>query len=285
MKIGIQCATGSLFLEPLLFASIISMYKWGETNMLFSIKIYSYAVILIINSLFSLQKAKKLYQRPTTNEIRHEIFKTPQRVSEKVIKSTRTEVNVSGREKIPEGPVLYVANHQGLFDILAFLGYLGKPVGFIAKKEINKLPIIRKWMGLLNCVFIDRDDRRQSMKAINQGIENLKAGHSLVIFPEGTRSRGESLHDFKPGSLRLAIKANVPIVPVTINGTYRMLEEGKGRIKGSTISMVIHKPIFPKDYESLKSSDLAQQLQETVESALPYLKKNEKRELVGETIN
>lgn len=248
--------------------------------MLFSFRIYSYAVILVISSIFSLQKAKKLYQRPTTKEIRHEIFKTPQKVSEKVIKSTKTTVQVTGREKIPDGAVLYVANHQGLFDILAFLGYLGKPIGFIAKKEINKLPIIRKWMGLLNCVFIDREDRRQSMKAINQGIENLKAGHSLVIFPEGTRSRGESLHEFKPGSLRLATKAHVPIVPVTINGTYRMLEEGKGRIHGSSISMVIHDPIFPENYETLKSSELAEKLQETVASALPFAKNAEEKELV-----
>ncbi|WP_010097237.1 lysophospholipid acyltransferase family protein [Ornithinibacillus scapharcae] len=248
--------------------------------MLLSIRIYTYAVILIIGSLFSLQKAKKLYQRPTTSAVRYEIFKTPQKVSEKVIKSTGTTVQVTGREKIPEGAVLYVANHQGLFDILAFLGYLGKPVGFIAKKEINKLPIIRKWMSLIHCVFIDREDRRQSIKAINQGIENLKEGYSLVVFPEGTRSRGESLHEFKPGSLRLATKAQVPIVPVTINGTYRMLEEGKGKIQGSSVSMVIHDPILPEDYEPLKSADLAKKLQETVESALPFAKKNEEKELI-----
>jgi 1-acyl-sn-glycerol-3-phosphate acyltransferase len=237
--------------------------------MIFSLKIYSYAVILVIGSLFKLQKAKKLYQQPSTEEIRKEIFTTPERVSQKVIKATGTDVQVTGRENIPEGPVLYVANHQGLFDILAFLGHLGKPVGFIAKKEINKLYIIRTWMGLINCVFIDRADRRQSMKAINQGIESLKNGHSLVIFPEGTRSRGNQLNEFKPGSLRLATKANVPIVPVTIDGTYKMLEEGNGRVQGSTIHMTIHDPIFPETYESMKSAELANELQAIVQQALP----------------
>jgi 1-acyl-sn-glycerol-3-phosphate acyltransferase len=240
--------------------------------MIFSLKIYSYAVILVIGSLFKLQKAKKLYKQQTTEAIRKEIFATPERVSQKVIKATGTDVQVSGRENIPEGPVLYVANHQGLFDILAFLGHLGKPVGFIAKKEINKLYIIRTWMGLINCVFIDRADRRQSMKAINQGIESLKNGHSLVIFPEGTRSRGNQLNEFKPGSLRLATKANVPIVPVTIDGTYQMLEKGNGRIQGSTISMTIHNPILPETYETMKSAELANELQAIVQKALPSAK-------------
>ncbi|GGA89053.1 lysophospholipid acyltransferase family protein [Ornithinibacillus halotolerans] len=239
--------------------------------MLFSIRIYAYAVILVIGSLFTLQRAKRLYEKPSTEETRESIFATPQNVSMKVIKATGTEVHVTGREKIPDGAVLYVANHQGLFDILAFLGHLGKPVGFIAKQEIKKLPIIRTWMGLLNCVFIDRSDRRQSMKAINQGIENLKQGSSLVIFPEGTRGKGTELSEFKPGSLRLATKANVPIVPVTLNGTYQMLEAGNGRVKGSTITMTIHDPIFPSKYQELKSAELAKELQEIVQSALPHI--------------
>ncbi|WP_042142059.1 1-acyl-sn-glycerol-3-phosphate acyltransferase [Paucisalibacillus sp. EB02] len=244
--------------------------------MLFTIKIYTYAVILVIGSIFKLQKAKRLYQQPTTAEIRKEIFETPQNVSAKVMKATGTIVQVTGREKVPEGAVLYVANHQGLFDILSFLGHLDKPIGFIAKKEINKLPIIRSWMGLLNCVFIDRTDRRQSMNAINQGIENLKNGYSLVIFPEGTRSKGAELNEFKPGSLRLATKANVPIVPVTINGTYKMLEENNGRVNGTSVSMTIHDPIFPENYASLKSAELAKELQDIVQSGLPQTNKQEK---------
>lgn len=251
--------------------------------MLFSIRIYTYAIILVIGSLFNLQKVKKLYRKTSTEEIREEIFHTPKTVSQKVIKATGTNVVLTGSEKIPDGPVLYVANHQGLFDILAFLGHLDKPVGFIAKKEINKLPIIRTWMGLLNCVFIDREDRRQSMKAINQGIENLKNGHSLVIFPEGTRSRGNKLNEFKPGSLRLATKANVPIVPVTINGTYKMLEEGNGLVQSSSITMTIHDAIFPEEYASLKNADLAKQLQNIVESALPYSAEREKEVEVAVT--
>ncbi|WP_047980437.1 lysophospholipid acyltransferase family protein [Ornithinibacillus contaminans] len=252
--------------------------------MVFTLWIYTYAILLIISSCFSFYKAKRLVQQPSTSENRHRIFATPQRISQKVIKKTGTTVQVTGQEKIPEGAVLYVANHQGLFDILAFLGHLGKPVGFIAKKEIKKLPIISNWMGLLHCVFIDRADRRQSVKAINQGIENLKNGHSLVIFPEGTRSRGAELNSFKPGSLRLATKANVPIVPVTIDGTYKMLEEDNGRIKGSAIKLMIHDPIFPETYQELKSNELALEIQEIVQLPLKEIYHSSEEGLESEVV-
>ncbi|SHF83927.1 lysophospholipid acyltransferase family protein [Ornithinibacillus halophilus] len=236
--------------------------------MIFTLWIYLYAGLLVIGSWFSLQRAKKLSNQPMTADIKEQIFNTPKRVSQKVIERTGTKVEVTGQEKVPDGAVLYVANHQGLFDILAFLGYLGRPVGFIAKKEINKLPIIRTWMGIIYCVFIDRADRRQSMKAINQGIENLKNGHSMVIFPEGTRSRGRTLNEFKPGSLRLATKAGVSIVPVAIDGTYQMLEEGGGRVKGSTINITIHNPIRPEEYKELKSAELAERIQSVIQQSL-----------------
>ena len=75
-------------------------------------------------------------------------------------------------------------------DIPVLLGYLNKPIGFVSKAEIKKFPVVPTWMELMNCVFMDRSDRRQSLKAIKDGIELLKNGHSIVIFPEGTRSKG-----------------------------------------------------------------------------------------------
>ncbi|SET38058.1 1-acyl-sn-glycerol-3-phosphate acyltransferase [Oceanobacillus limi] len=243
--------------------------------MIFTIRVYTYAGLLVLGSLFRLNKAKKLFSKSNDQIYKEEIFTTPKRVSQKVMKKTGSTVQVNGQEKLLDEPVLYVANHQGLFDILAFLGYLGRPVGFIAKKEIKKLPIIRTWMELLYCVFIDRKDRRQSIQAINQGIENLKAGHSLVIFPEGTRSRGNKLGEFKSGSLRLALKARVPIVPVSIDGTYHMLEGNKGRVKPSTVSMTIHDPIYPADYQDKKGAELAASIQSTIEQSLRSESKEE----------
>lgn len=236
--------------------------------MIRSLIIYIYAILVVIGSGFKLSRARKLAAQPNSKINEKKIFAGPQMVSQKVIRKTKSEVFVNGQDKLPDESVLFVANHQGLFDILALIGYLGKPSGFVAKKEIEKLPIVSSWMELMHGVFIDRDDRRQSVKAIGQGIENLKNGHSIVVFPEGTRSRGSNLNTFKSGSLRLATKAKVPIVPIAINGTYQMMEEGNGRIKSSTIQMTIAEPIYPSDYQDKKHSELAASIQSTIEEIL-----------------
>ncbi|QKY71533.1 1-acyl-sn-glycerol-3-phosphate acyltransferase [Lentibacillus sp. CBA3610] len=252
--------------------------------MIRSLKIYLYAGILIISAWFKLLRVKmKLNQSGTSITMDH-IFATPKNVSQKIIKKTNSAIHVTGQEKLPDGPVLFIANHQGLFDILALLGHLGKPVGFIAKKEIKKLPVVSNWMKLLHCVFIDRSDRRQSVNAINQGIASLKAGHSIVIFPEGTRGNGSELSTFKSGSLRLATKAKVPIVPVAIDGTYQILEAGKGKVDASTISLTINDPIYPEVYQDKKHGELAEDIQKVVERALRSNGRTSQVETTSETV-
>ncbi|WP_217589795.1 lysophospholipid acyltransferase family protein [Lentibacillus saliphilus] len=235
--------------------------------MFFSIRIYLYVIALVAGSWFKLKKAQSLFKQAPEDHTEF-IFQTPKTVSRKVIHKIGTPVHVHGAERVPEGPVLYVANHQGIFDIVTFLGFLGRPVGFIAKKEIQKLPIISKWMELIHCVFMDRTDRRQSVKAIQQGIQHLKNGHSMVIFPEGTRSKTNELNEFKPGSLRLALKADVPIVPVAIDGTYEMLEAKNGHIQPSTVHIHLHDAIMPEAYHQLKTNQLAEMIQANIEQTL-----------------
>ncbi|RLL40369.1 1-acyl-sn-glycerol-3-phosphate acyltransferase [Oceanobacillus piezotolerans] len=244
--------------------------------MIRTIGIYIYSGILILSTIFKLQKTKNQLKRNPEKVSDEEIFTIPNTIPKKVIKATGSTISVKGREKLPDEAVLFVANHQGLFDILAMLGYLGKPVGFIAKEEIKKLPIVSDWMELIHCVFIDRGDRRQSMQAIGQGINHLKAGHSMVIFPEGTRGHGRELNEFKPGSFRLGTKANVPIVPVTIDGTYPILEGSNGRIKGSDISLEIHDPIYPETYQKWKSAELAKNVQGIIGESLETIQVEEK---------
>ncbi|SEQ85322.1 1-acyl-sn-glycerol-3-phosphate acyltransferase [Virgibacillus subterraneus] len=236
--------------------------------MIRSLKIYIYAIFIVIGSGFKLRKSKKLASQSSNQLNKEKIFAGPKMVSQKVIQKTKSDVHVYGQVKLPDEAVLFVANHQGLFDILVLIGYLGKPIGFIAKKETKKLPIVSTWMELIHCVFIDRSDRRQAVKAINQGIAHLKIGHSIVVFPEGTRSRGSNLNEFKSGSLRLATKAKVPIVPVAINGTYQMMEEDKGKIKPSTITMTITEPIYPSDYQDKKHGELAASIQTTIQETI-----------------
>ncbi|MGN0242457.1 MAG: lysophospholipid acyltransferase family protein [Lachnospiraceae bacterium] len=136
-----------------------------------------------------------------------------------------TTVEVYGEENIPEDEtVLYVANHRGMADIPVIYNQMKTPVGFVAKKEIDKVPFLRLWMRQIGCLFLDRKDPRQGMKTIMAATEKLKSGHSMVICPEGTRSRTDELLEFKEGSFRLAQKSGRRIVPVAIKGTENVLE-------------------------------------------------------------
>ncbi|WP_091499168.1 lysophospholipid acyltransferase family protein [Amphibacillus marinus] len=225
--------------------------------------IYAYSAILVLGSLPQLRQAKKIPDQPFARKAKS-IYRTPATVSRRVIEKTKSTVTVSGHEKIPDQPVLFVANHQGIFDILVLLAYLDKPIAFIAKREIKRIPIISKWMEQIKCVFIDRSNRRAAIKVIDDGVESIKAGQSMVIFPEGTRSKGTNVQPFKSGSLRLGTRAEVPIVPITINGTYKMLEEDGGRIKAADIELIVGDPIYPEQYQGIKHNQLASDIQEII---------------------
>ena len=154
-------------------------------------------------------------------------------------------VTVKGTENIPRtGAALFVSNHQGNFDIPVLFSSLKTPIGFLAKIELAKIPAIRQWMPLLGCVFIDRANLRQSVKAVQECVGVLKNGYSMVIFPEGTRSKGKTMGEFKKGSLRLVEKVDVPIVPVTVNNTYAALEANHNRVRRTDVTVVISPPIY-----------------------------------------
>ncbi|MEG0771921.1 lysophospholipid acyltransferase family protein [Clostridium sp.] len=160
------------------------------------------------------------------------------------VKLSGAKVKVFGQENIPsDKPVVFISNHQGNFDIALFMSHINKPKGYIAKIEMNKLPVIRNWMKYMNCVFMDRSNIRKSAEAIVEGVNIIKKGYSLVIFPEGTRSKGDKIGEFKAGSFKLATKSKAPIIPVTIKGSYKLMEANGSKIKPAEVEIYIHPPI------------------------------------------
>ena len=161
-----------------------------------------------------------------------------------LIAAAGVHVTVNGMENVPpEGAVLFISNHQGSFDIPVLLGYINKPKGFLAKIELKKLPVVHSWMIKMGCSFIDRSDLRQSIRAMQKCVDVLKSGQSMVVFPEGTRSREPGMGEFKKGSLRLAEKADVPIIPVSIQGTCHLMEKNNNRIRAGNVVVNIAAPI------------------------------------------
>ena len=186
-----------------------------------------------------------------------------------VIRIAGGTVEVVGQELIPaDTAVVFVGNHQGNMDIPLLLGFIDKPKAFISKIEILKVPILSGWMKLMQCTFMDRKDMRQSVRAMHEAVETVKKGYSLVIFPEGTRSKGGPVGEFKAGSFKLALKSGVPIVPLTIDGSWRLLEE-KGRLQDATIKVTIHPAIPTANLTREESAALPEKVREIIMGSLP----------------
>jgi len=194
-------------------------------------------------------------------------YKTTRNISKHVLKISGTKSEVRGLENIPKEPCIFVCNHQAIFDAFILIANISSLTGFIAKKEIKGYPLVGYWMAAMHSVFIDRKNSRQAVKAINEGVENLKKGYSMIIFPEGTRSLRSEMGQFRKGSMKLAFKANVPIVPITIDGTYRVLEVGN-KVRGHVIKMIVHRPIYLDNLSEIQKKNLSQILHDLIEKAI-----------------
>ncbi|MCX6556055.1 MAG: lysophospholipid acyltransferase family protein [Candidatus Aminicenantes bacterium] len=153
-------------------------------------------------------------------------------------------------------------------DIPLLIGYVPGPKGFVAKKEVGRLPIVGIWMKLLGCIFIDRRDRRQSARAIARGIADLRAGRSLIVFPEGTRSQSGVMNRFKDGSFKLATRSGAAIVPLTIDGSFRLREGNRGRITPGKVRLHIHPAIRSEVLSSVDKGALTATVQRIIASRL-----------------
>ncbi len=228
--------------------------KWG--NVLRTIIWFVYFWAVLLKLIPSLNSVKRLYKAGNIQERDQLVDKKVKEWSTSLVKLSGSKITVSGEENIPKDTaVLFVCNHQGNFDIPILLGYIQKPKAFISKIEVKKMPFIGTWMEHLNCLFMDRKNVRQSVKAINEGAKLLKNGTSLVIFPEGTRSKGDNMAEFKAGSFKLATKSGVPIIPVAINGSYKIMEQQGIWIKPADVHITVYPPVYP---EQLDAKELAQ---------------------------
>jgi 1-acyl-sn-glycerol-3-phosphate acyltransferase len=209
------------------------------------IKFFWYVYFAIYLGLASISRFRLAYLRRVDNKAADEYaYKQVQKISKHVLFMSRTKVTVIGKENIPKEACAFVSNHQAIFDAFVITAYIDNLTGFIAKKEISKIPLISGFIREIHSVYIDRNNIKDGIKAINEGVDNIKKGYSMVIFPEGTRSLSSEMGEFKKGSLKLALKGGAPIVPISINGTYRVLEVGN-KVRGNEITIMFHEPIYP----------------------------------------
>ncbi len=183
-----------------------------------------------------------------------------------------TKVIVLGEENVPtDKPVLYVANHKSLFDII--ITYIRCPIrtGYVSKDVIEKVPSLNLWMKRLYCLFLNRSDIKQGLKTILAGIENIKNGISMCIFPEGTRNKTEDLVlPFKEGSFKMATKTGCPIIPMALTNTSAIFEDHLPWIRKAHVIIEYGKPIYPNNLDKTERKQLSSMVQSVITDT--YLK-------------
>ena len=198
-------------------------------SILRTIALFVYLFGYMIVHYATLRRAERALAAGDLDTVEQIVKANIPRWSRGILHVTGARMAVEGQENIPAGPCVFVGNHRSYSDIPILLTALDAPHGILAKEELEKIPLLNRWMKLLGCVFVKRDDIRASVKALNDATAIVESGRSFVIFPEGTRYKGEEggAGEFKAGAFRIAIKTGVPVVPVAISGA-RGLFEGHG---------------------------------------------------------
>lgn len=194
----------------------------------------------------ALKHAKKLKETGTWEEYKTFVDKELFEWLNPIIDMAGVEFVAKGKEKIPQNePVIYTPNHSGMFDIPAIVLNTPKPPIFIAKKELGAVPLIRDWMSVMDCVFVDRSNKDSARSSLHDAIEMVKNGRSIVIFPEGTRSKTGELGEFKGGAMKIAMETGAKVVPVLLEGTRERLE-ATGNVTAGKVFVTFLDPIETK---------------------------------------
>ena len=163
---------------------------------------------------------------------------------------------------------MIVVNHQSAYDIIVLYASLGIDFKWIMKKEIKKIPGVGFGSQACGHIFIDRSSTKAAIETINFAKSKIKAGNSVVIFPEGTRSRTQEMLPFKKGAFWFAFDLNLPILPVTINGTRKILPSGTMNLLPGKAEIIIHQAIDIKDYSRDTMPDLIEKTRNIIREGM-----------------
>ena len=178
---------------------------------------------------------------------------------------SRTKVTVNGLANIdPTQSYVYMSNHQSNFDIPVLLAYLPVQFRWLAKAELFKIPIFGRAMRGAGYVKIDRFNQEAAFESLNEAAEKMKNGVSVMIFPEGTRSRDGKIKPFKKGGFVMAVDAGVPIVPVVLKGTWTLMDKSSLKINTGEVSLNLKAPIATTDYTRENKDDLVKSVRAVI---------------------
>ena len=227
-----------------------------------------FALYLVPVFLFNIPKLKKIERHPE-NYTEKEAYNFLNNLAKKALSIVNINLNILGKEKLPKEPVLFVMNHSSMLDSFIIISAIDRPTGVvIADVPVwRNMPIISHWTKLIKCVYVNRENNREGIKSINEAANNIIGGHSMAIFPEGdltwTKDPNALVSDFKPGALKIAYKANCPIVPLVIKNSKETYNgyQPIGKIKSMDVEVEFLDPIYDHiENKKLKSADLSDKI-------------------------
>jgi len=168
----------------------------------------------------------------------------------------------------PSRAALYIANHQSLFDIPALILAMPIDVRMVAKRELLFIPVFGWSLWLAGFVFVDRRDRARAIRSMDKAVTRLRAGQSIAVFAEGTRSPDGRMLPFKKGGFILAQQAGVPVVPVAIRGGHAVLPKGSLRLRPGTMEVVFDAPIDTRSFPPEARDALIQVVRDRISALL-----------------
>lgn len=187
-------------------------------------------------------------------------------------------IKVKGHENINhKQSYVFVANHQGSLDIFLIYGFLGRNFKWMMKKSLRKLPLVGKACESAGFIFVDKSGPRKIHETIEQAFRVLKNGTSLVVFPEGARTYDGKMRSFKKGAFQLADELQLPVVPLTIDGSFNILPRTGKLLSWHPMTLTIHKPIFPKCKGPENIKELMEESYKVIEDGLPEKYKNKQQ--------
>ena len=237
------------------------------------LSIIANAAWFLSSRLPALKKLEKLKSEGRQQEKYQMLNPMVNELCEKGLKWTNLTLEIEGQENIPDETVVFVANHQsGILDALVMLCLVKdhRPCGFLMKESLGKIPLVSGWTKMIDCVFVDRENPRDAVRALNEASDQLKNGISMVIFPEGTRTKSYPvLSPFKHGAFKIAQKNKTPIVPVVIYDTGVHMESAPdGKWNGGTVHMKVLPPVHTESMSRSEYKTLADTLHDRIEQEL-----------------
>ena len=214
-----------------------------------------------------LRRGERALAAGDTDTVERIVAENIPRWSRGVLTVTGVQLVVEGLENIPKDtPCVFVGNHRSYYDIPLLLAGLDAPHGILAKEELGKIPLLSRWMKLLGCVFVKRDDVRASVKALNDATAIVQSGKSFIIFPEGTRYKGEEggAGEFKNGAFRIAVKTEAPVVPVAISGARALFEAHGNRAVPGPVHIRVLPPIRTAGMSKAEQKQLPDAVRQTI---------------------